>query len=73
MANHITDLRKRAGFNTARDAAKKLKISDSMMYQMEGGHKQPSPNLGLKMTELFNCTLEDIFLPFNTTDSDREE
>lgn len=72
MANHITDLRKKAGFNTARDAAKGLKISDSMMYQMEGGYKQPSPSLGLKMAELFNCTLEEIFLPFNTTDGDNK-
>lgn len=70
MANHITNLRKNAGFETAKSAAKRLDISDSMMYQMEGGYKQPSPSLGLKMTKIFNCTLEDIFLPFNTTNSD---
>jgi putative transcriptional regulator len=43
------------------------------MYQMEGGYKQPSPSLGIKMAELFNCTLEDIFLPFNTTIGDKTE
>ena len=37
------------------------------MYQMEGGYKRPSPGLGVKMADLFNCTLEDIFLPFVTT------
>jgi len=73
MANHITKLRKKSGFETAKEAAEKLKISDSMMYQMEGGYKQPSPNLGIKMAELFKCSLEDIFLPFNTTNGDREE
>ena len=67
MANHITDLRKRAGFKTATEAAEKLNISPSMMYQMEGGYKRPSPDLGVKMADLFNCTLEDIFLPFVTT------
>lgn len=51
MANHITKLRIKAGFKTAREAAKQLNISDSMMYQMEGGHKQPSPRLGLDMTK----------------------
>ncbi|WP_042683148.1 helix-turn-helix transcriptional regulator [Anaerosalibacter massiliensis] len=71
MANHITRLRKKSGFETAKEAAKKLKISDSMMYQMEGGYKQPSSNLGIKMAEVFNCTLEEIFLPFNTTNSDK--
>lgn len=71
LANHITDLRKRAGFKTATEAAEKLNISPSMMYQMEGGYKRPSPGLGVKMADLFNCTLEDIFLPFVTTNSDK--
>lgn len=72
MANHITYLRKKAGFNTAQNAAKELNISSSMMYQMEGNHKQPSVELGFKMAELFNCTLEDIFLPFDTTNSGKK-
>jgi len=67
MANHITELRKNAGFKTAKIAAKALGISDGMMYQMESGHKKPSPELAIKMSNLFECTLEDIFLPFNTT------
>jgi len=69
MANHITELRKNAGFKTAKIAAKALGISDGMMYQMESGHKKPSPELAIKMSNLFECTLEDIFLPFNTTNS----
>ncbi len=71
MANHITKLRQDSGIDTAKEAATKLNISNSMMYQIEGGHKKPSPRLGIKMTRLFNCTLEDIFLPYNTTDSDK--
>lgn len=72
MANHITELRKKSGFKTAKEVAKKLEISDSMMYQVEGGYKKPSPSLGIKMAEIFDCTLEDIFLPFNTTNSDKK-
>ncbi|AJA42555.1 helix-turn-helix transcriptional regulator (endogenous virus) [Clostridium phage phiCTC2B] len=69
MANHITNLRKKAGFDTAKEAAKSLDISNSMMYQMEGGYKKPSPQLAIKMSKQFDCTLEDIFLLFNTTNS----
>lgn len=73
MANHITKLRKKAGFKTAKKAAKALKISDGMMYQMESNYKKPGAKLALKMTDLFNCTLEDIFLPFITTNSEKGE
>ncbi|EKX80480.1 hypothetical protein CFSAN001628_006714 [Clostridium botulinum CFSAN001628] len=61
MSNHITELRKNAGFNTVKNVTSKLEISDSMMYQIEGGYKKPSPNLAIKMSKLFNCTMEDIF------------
>ncbi|NFH47233.1 transcriptional regulator [Clostridium sporogenes] len=73
MANHITELRKNAGFNTVKNATSKLEISDSMMYQIEGGYKKPSPNLAIKMAKLFNCTMEDIFLPYDTTNGDKAE
>lgn len=73
MANHITKLRKKAGFNTAKKAAKALDISNSMMYQMENEYKKPGFKLAIKMADLFDCTLEDIFLPFITTNSDKEE
>lgn len=69
LANHITTLRKKAGFDTAKEAAKALNISNGMMYQMEGGYKTPGSQLAIKMSKQFNCTLEDIFLPFNTTKS----
>lgn len=71
MANHITNLRKKAGFETAKKAAKSLDISNSMMYQMEGGYKKPSPQLAIKMSKQFDCTLEDIFLSIITTNSDK--
>jgi len=72
MANHITELRKKVGIATAKEAAKALEISNGMMYQMEGGYKKPSPELAVKMTALFNCTLEDIFLPYITTDGGKD-
>lgn len=41
-----------------------------MVYQMEEGHKRPSLDLGVKMAKLYNCLLEDIFLPMVTTNGD---
>ncbi len=70
MANHITSLRRKAGYKTAKDAAIELKISYGMMYQMEEDLKRPSPDLALNMARLFDCSLEDIFMPFSTTNSD---
>jgi len=71
MANHISKLRLNAGIKTAKEAALKLKISTGMMYQMEEGLKKPSSSLAIKMAQLFNCTLENIFLPDNITKSDK--
>ncbi|WP_129596675.1 helix-turn-helix transcriptional regulator [Anaerophilus nitritogenes] len=71
MANHLTMLRKKAGFKTAKEAAKSLSISMGMVYQMEQNIKQPSPKLAIKMAKSYKCTLEDIFLPLNTTNCDK--
>lgn len=72
MANHITKLRKKAGIKTAKEAAKKLGISACMMYYMETDaskkhHRKPGSALCEKMARLFNCTMDDIFLPFFVT------
>lgn len=72
MANHISKLRIGAGMKTAKEAASVLKISTGMMYQIELGVKKPGILLAIKMAQLFNCTLEDIFLPYFTTNSDKE-
>lgn len=73
MANHISELRISAGIKTAKEAAFKLKISPGMMYQMEEDLKKPGLSLAIKMSELFKCRMEDIFLPFVTTNSDNEQ
>lgn len=73
MANHITILRKKAGFNTAREAAESLDISNSMMYQLEGGYKKPGSKLAFEMSNKFNCSMEDIILPYITTNSVKGE
>ena len=71
MANHITALRIKAGIKTAKKAAEQLNISAGMMYQMEEGIKRPSSSLAVKMANLWGCKLDEIFLPYHTTDSDK--
>lgn len=73
LANHLTILRKNAGYKTAKKVSEILNISTGMIYQMEEGIKKPSIDLALKMTKLYNCKLEDIFLTKNTTNSDKNK
>ncbi|WDV44547.1 helix-turn-helix domain-containing protein [Clostridiaceae bacterium M8S5] len=70
MANHITILRKKAGYKNVKEAASALDISSSMIYQIECGYKKPSASLGMRMCHLFGCKLEDIFLPYTITERD---
>lgn len=66
---HLKRLRRKAGYKTAKEVAILLNITSSMVYQMEEGYKRPSLDLGVKMAKLYNCSLEDIFLPIITTNS----
>jgi len=69
---HLKELRRKAGYETAKEVASLLHVTTSMVYQMEEGYKRPSPELGFKMSRLYNCSLEDIFLPIITTKSDNK-
>lgn len=64
--NHIKQLRIKSNFKTANLAAEALGISRSMMKKIECGRKRPSIDLGFEMTKVFNCTLDDIFLPYKS-------
>ena len=72
MANHISDIRKKAGYMSAKEAAMELKCSMSMLYYIETGRRKPSHKLASKMVKIFKCSYDDIFLPFITTISNDE-
>jgi putative transcriptional regulator len=72
MANHITQLRKKSGFRYVSEAAQEIGISKSMLYQTESSYKRPSSILGIKMSQACQCSLDEIFLPFKTTISDKK-
>ena len=63
------DLRKRANLSTD-EAAQKLGISKSMLYKMEQGYKNPSYKLMKKMSEVYHCSIQELFNALNITDSD---
>jgi putative transcriptional regulator len=73
VANHITLLRQKAGIKTAKEAAKLLRVSSGMMYQVEEGLKNPGSKLACDMARLFGCSLDAIFMPSNTTGSSNIE
>ncbi|UZQ51625.1 helix-turn-helix transcriptional regulator [Clostridium kluyveri] len=67
---HLKKLRQKAGYKTVKEVVPFLQVTRSMVYQMEEGYKRPSPELGARMAKLYNCSLDDIFLPIITTNSD---
>lgn len=52
-------LRERTGYNTNR-GAQLLDVSKSTLYKYEEFHLLPSPNILLKMCEVYNCSYEEI-------------
>ena len=66
----MTVLRKNAGYKTARDAAKALQVCCGTIYSMERNDKhsrKPSLMLARKITKVYNCSFDEIFLPYTTT------
>lgn len=43
------------------EAVEKLGVSRSTFYKVEQGHLKPSRDLILKMSEVYDCTTDEIF------------
>ena len=69
MANHLAVLRKNAGYKSAKAAALRIGCSWKTIYALENGFRKPSPELAAKITKIYHCTFDDIFLPYDTTKS----
>lgn len=48
---------------TQDDLAKKLEVSRQTINSLERGRYNPSLILAFKIAKLFNCKIEDIFIP----------
>ncbi|MET0787358.1 MAG: helix-turn-helix transcriptional regulator [Paenisporosarcina sp.] len=61
MKNFVKE--KRIEFNmTQDDLSEKLDVSRQTIISLEKGRYNPSINLAFKLSKLFNCTIEDIFI-----------
>lgn len=61
MKNFVKE--KRSEFNmTQDDLSEKLDVSRQTIISLEKGRYNPSINLAFKLSRLFNCSIEDIFI-----------
>jgi putative transcriptional regulator len=63
-------LRAKSSYKSTIEAAKALEISKSMLYKIEQGHKKPGRELIKKMSEVYECSTEDIFFAIDVTQRD---
>ena len=61
MDNRLREYRERAGLTQA-EAAVRLGVSRQTVISIERRRYQPSLVLAYKLTQLFECGLEDLFI-----------
>ncbi|MCM3712223.1 helix-turn-helix transcriptional regulator [Sporosarcina luteola] len=62
MNNLIKEMRTEMGL-TQDDLAERLEVSRQTIISLEKGRYNPSLILAFKIAKLFNCSIEDIFIP----------
>ncbi|MEK3954633.1 MAG: helix-turn-helix transcriptional regulator [Psychrobacillus psychrotolerans] len=61
MKNYVRD--KRMAFGMTQDElSEKLDVSRQTIISLEKGKYNPSINLAFKLSRLFTCTIEDLFI-----------
>lgn len=70
MTKTFKQLRMQASLDT-RTAAEMLEISLSLLYKIEQGYRVPSRDLIHKMSKIYNCSTDQIFLVINITSGDK--
>ena len=58
--NRAAEIRQRAGFDRAQDAAEKLACSRNYLLQLEEGHAQASETMIAKLAALYGATTDQI-------------
>lgn len=66
MNNRIPALRAARQWTQA-DLARHLDVSRQTVISLEKGRYDPSLPLAFKIAELFECTIEDVFMPNDGT------
>lgn len=73
MRTKLSNARLEAGFSTHREIADKLGVSRAHYTHLEIGTRNPTLSLAIKIAELLNKTLDEIFLPGDVPLCDKEE
>jgi putative transcriptional regulator len=60
--NRLAELRAAKGWTQA-DLARELDVSRQTVISLEKGRYDPSLPLAFKIAGLFDCTIEDVFVP----------
>jgi len=68
ISNNITLLRKKAKL-TQNDLAKKLSYSNKMVSKWENGDIIPGVEILIKLTEIFNISLDDLVKPIESNEN----
>jgi putative transcriptional regulator len=66
-------LRENSKVKTTDEASKALQISKSMLYKIEQGDKKPGRELIKKMSDIYECSIEDIFSAIDVTERDKNK
>lgn len=65
---NLKELRLKAGY-TQNQVAKKTDTTKTYISLLENGQRNPSDKMKKKLALLYNCTIEDIFLAIQLTNS----
>lgn len=65
MNNRLRELREREGLSQG-ELALRLEVSRQTVNALETGKYDPSLPLAFRIARLFDCRIEDIFLPDET-------
>lgn len=65
MNNRLRELREREGLSQG-ELALRLEVSRQTINALETGKYDPSLPLAFRIARLFDCRIEDIFLPDET-------
>jgi putative transcriptional regulator len=64
--NKLKEIRLSSGIGFIK-AAKELNISATYLYYIETGARMPGRDLLIRMSKLYECKLDEIFLALNLT------
>jgi transcriptional regulator with XRE-family HTH domain len=68
---HLRRLRERTGL-TRKEAMRRLGIGRSTLEHYEYGRRRPRPMIAYRMVQVYGCTFDDIYGPYETTNRSDE-